>query len=86
MPTVEDNLVQLSALTGMSVAAWADFLDCTEDQQRIILQNYADANWTKDKNVLLAVLEVLGVIGTVAGVVSGVAGAASAVVAVKGLL
>lgn len=81
MPALSEAelFAKLSELTGLDAGAWTDILACTPEQQAVILQTYADADWHRSPDVLSEVLAVLTVIGTVAGVVGGVAGAAGAI-------
>jgi hypothetical protein len=83
--TVEDYLLQLTHLTGMSASEWRDFCSLPPAGQAVVAQGYRDAVWVQSPDRFAQVLAVLGVIGTVAGVVSGVAGAATAVNALKAL-
>jgi hypothetical protein len=71
--------VELEGLTGYAASDWADFLSCTPEQQRVIVQSFRDADWAKNADTLGKVLAVLTIAATIAGAISGVAGAVSAV-------
>ena len=75
-------LSELCDLTGLDAQVWNDFLALPPAGQRIALDLYRGASWTRDPSTLERVVALVEVLVTVAGDVSGVAGA---VAAVKGL-
>jgi len=83
--TSEELLAELTQLTGMSAADWADFCSLPPEAQAAAAQSYRDQDWAKSPDVFGSVLSVLGVLATIAADVSGLAGAASAVAALKAL-
>lgn len=86
VPTAVDQyLVELNNLTGMSPKDWQDFLSCTKEEQAVIAQGYRDMDWRANPDTFGKVMAILNVITTFAGAVSGVAGAATAVEALAKL-
>ena len=80
--TRDEVLAELLDLTGIKSGEWEDFAILPPAGQRIALDLYRGASWTRDPSTLERVVALVEVLVTVAGDVSGVAGA---VAAVKGL-
>ena len=75
-------LAELLDLTQVDAAFWRDFCALPPAGQRIALELYRGASWTREPSTLERVATLVEALVTVAGGVSGVAGA---VAAVKGL-
>lgn len=76
---------ELSSLTGLSPAAWADICSCSEDEQATILDGYTHMSWVQAPDQLARVMAVLSVLSAVLGVISGVGGAVGVIKSLSAL-
>jgi hypothetical protein len=76
--TADELIAKAAVLTGLTPTELKDFISCTPAQQLVIVQGYADMDWTKQPDVLGAVITIFTALAGIVGVVGNVATAANA--------